>query len=321
MRRKQSRSPRTGFTLVELLVVIAIIGTLVALLLPAVQAARESARRSSCMNNMRQIGLAVIGFEAQYTVFPASSWTKAGPGNPAGKNVGWRALVLPFVEQMNLRDLYDFRQEWWLDPNVKVATYQIDLHLCPSVPERMTVTSAPEHAPRPAMTFAEPLAPTDYEAIMGVQPIINPILYATNATNRSLMFRNSAVKIASVRDGTSQTIMVVECSARPLRFHGSEPRPDLENDQGQGWIDNEGSFTLDGADANGLHLGKGPNGTPPTTVVMNATNYNEPYSFHSGGCNFLYGDGHVSFLNENLDLATFAALCTRNAREVVQASQ
>ena len=96
---------RAAFTLVELLVVIAIIGVLVALLLPAVQAAREASRRASCQNNLRQVGIALHGFHSAFGVFPASGWTTAGPGNAAGKAVGWRPLVLPYLEQESLQRL------------------------------------------------------------------------------------------------------------------------------------------------------------------------------------------------------------------------
>jgi prepilin-type N-terminal cleavage/methylation domain-containing protein/prepilin-type processing-associated H-X9-DG protein len=312
----QGRTNSHGFTLVELLVVIAIVGSLVAMLFPAVQAARESSRRVACQNNMRQIGIAVLGFESQNAVFPASSWTQAGQGNALGRHVGWRALILPFIEQRNLNDLYDFTINWWEGSNLDTATYPIDLYVCPSVWERSIVAWAPAHDIRPEMSFPKPLAPTDYEAIMGVHKSINPTLYATAAKNRSIMFRNSAIKAAAVRDGLSSTIMVAECAARPLVFRNGNiyPSAAVPNDQGQGWIDNEGSFSLDGASADGTQTQGGPGATP---VALNATNENEPYAFHPAGGNFLFADGHVDFINENIQLETLAALCTRAGGEIV----
>src|SRR5262245_58928154 len=93
---------RNAFTLVELLVSIAIIGALVGLLLPAVQQAREASRRSACQNNLRQCGLALLTFESSRGVFPPSGWTVASPTNPAGKFIGWRAIILPHIEQAAL---------------------------------------------------------------------------------------------------------------------------------------------------------------------------------------------------------------------------
>jgi prepilin-type N-terminal cleavage/methylation domain-containing protein len=100
---------RGGFTLVELLVVIAILGILIGLLLPAVQSARESARRASCQSNDRQLGLAVLNFESAHKVFPASGWTQTGPGNPYGTYMSWRTVILPQLEQTNVRNLYDMQ--------------------------------------------------------------------------------------------------------------------------------------------------------------------------------------------------------------------
>jgi prepilin-type N-terminal cleavage/methylation domain-containing protein len=179
---------RRAFTLVELLVVIAIIGILVAILLPAVQAAREAARRSACQNNEKQLGLALHLFVDVYKVFPASGWTQAGPGNPAGKFVGWRPLILPYMEQESVKQLYNFDLNWWEGTNPTVGALPLEIFRCPSVPTTPPVLSAVAKPPRPAMTFVNPLGRTDYEAMMGVQPasinphLSNPSLY--NNVNR-----------------------------------------------------------------------------------------------------------------------------------------
>jgi prepilin-type processing-associated H-X9-DG protein/prepilin-type N-terminal cleavage/methylation domain-containing protein len=303
---------RQALTLVELLVVMAIMGTLVALLLPAVQQAREAARRTACQNCLRQIGTGLHGFHDLHGVFPASGWTTAGPGNPAGRFVGWRAMILPHIEQSSLHELYDFNVHWWEGRNLVAASEPVRLYQCASVPRRQVVLSAVAKPPRPAMTFPRPLAPTDYEALMGVQPSVDPALYATPATNRAVLFRNSTTRIAEITDGTSQTLAIVECAARPLVYRGRTARADLANDQGQGWIDSEGPFSLDGASTDGSLQGLGPVRTPR---AMNATNENEPYSFHPGGASFLFADGHVQFFEESTPLLVVAAFATRAGGE------
>ncbi len=300
-----------GFTLVELLISIAIIGVLMALLLPAVQSAREAARRAHCYSNMHQLGIALHMFHDVHQVFPASGWTQAGAGNPQGKYVGWRPLTLPYIEQENLRTIYDFDVNWWEGTNPTVAGIPVLTYQCPSTPMRKPVLSAIAHAPRPAMTFPVPIAPTDYEAIMGVQPSsIDPVLY--DSTNRfSVMHRNSEVPFGAILDGSSHTIALVECAGRPLTYRLHREQWDIENDQGIGWADSEGPFSLDGSVADASAEG-GP-------FAMNKRNDNEPYSFHPGGGNFLFADAHVAFVNEQVHIKTFAALCTRAAGEIVSA--
>jgi prepilin-type processing-associated H-X9-DG protein len=226
---------------------------------------------------------------------------------------------LPYIEQENLQKLYDFNLNWWEGTNATVAAVPVKAYQCPSVPTHPEVMSAVAKPPRPSLTFSNPVAPTDYEAIMGVQPSsINPHLATPlyNSANRfSVMYRNSTTRMADILDGTSTTIMVVECSARPLVYHLRVAETALADDQGIGWADSEGPFSLDGASGDGWNEGCGP--AAGCTAAMNKKNDNEPYSFHPGGGNFLFADAHVQFLQEAIDLPAMAAMCTMNAGEVV----
>jgi len=306
------RPPCAGFTLVEVLVVLAVIGTLVGMLLPAVSSARESARRAQCQSHQRQIGLGVLGFEGVQRVFPASGWTKPGPGNPDGKAVGWRTLILPHLEQADVRSLYDIRQHWWEGTNLAVASIPIPIYVCPSTPALDGVMAAIAKSPRPALLFARPLARADHEAIQGVQAVVDPTRYGP--FNRfSVMHRDARTRHAAITDGTSRTVMVVEAAGRPFVHRLGRARTDLANDQGIGWIDSEGAFSLDGSSPDGGREGCGR--AAGCTVAANARNDNEPSSFHPGGLHGLFADGHVAFIEASIELEVMAALCTRAAAD------
>lgn len=139
---KLHRDRNKAMTLVELLVVVAIIGTLVSLLLPATQAAREAARRVQCENNLRQTGLALLNFESIYRVFPASGSTKPGPGNPAGSYVSWRVFCLPFIERSNNANNYLLNQHWWHETNLQAGVNSIPIFVCPSTPDQPPILNA-----------------------------------------------------------------------------------------------------------------------------------------------------------------------------------
>jgi prepilin-type processing-associated H-X9-DG protein len=246
-----------------------------------------------------------------------------GPGNPAGKYVGWRPLLLPFVEQQNVRSLYDINQNWWEQPNITVASIPVRVFRCPSAVRGPDVVSAIAKSPRPALNFANPVAPADYEALIGVQPTsINPHLAwpLYNSTNRwSVMYRNSTTRIADILDGTSQTLLIVECSSRPLVFRQRRLQPGMFNDQGISWADSEGAFSVDGASPDGNSEGCGPAGG--CVAAMNRKNDNEPFSLHVGGANFLFADGRVQFVAESVPLEVLAALATAQSGEVIDGSR
>ncbi len=312
--RKQKRC---AFTLLELLTVITIIAILVGLLLPAIQSSREAARRTGCLNNLRQLGLGLHQFESVHRVFPASGWTRVGPGNPNGKFVGWRPLLLPYIEQQNVRSLYNIDRHWWEQPNVTVAAIPVATFRCPSSVTTEEVTSAAEKFPRPAMTFSNPIAGVDYEALMGVKPdSINPHL-ATPRYDRfnrfGVMHRNSRTTFASIHDGTSNSILLTECSARPFVYRRRAQQSNLTNDQGIGWADSEGPFSLDGATRDGSREGWGA----ACNVAINARNDNEPFSFHPSVSNFLFADARAETLSEKIELSVLAALATRASGERV----
>jgi prepilin-type processing-associated H-X9-DG protein len=305
---------RTGTTLVELLVVLTIIGALVGLLLPAVQAAREAARRLTCQNNMRQMGLAVHQFHDIFKYFPASGWTMRGPGNPSGKFVGWQVMLLPLLEQEAILVEYNRSLNWWEGENLRVGSINLPFYRCPSAPTDPSIDYAAPKPPRPAIWPERALASSDYAALMGVRAIIDPTRYTHSEITRAVMHRNSRVRFADILDGTSQSIVVTECTARPLVWRRRARVANAVNDQGYGWVDSESGFSLDGASPDGTLQGLGPILTPRG---INATNENEPFSFHSSGCYFLFADSHVSFLSEETELSVVAALTTRAGGEVV----
>ena len=177
--------PRAGFTLIELLVVIAIIGVLIALLLPAVQAAREAARRAMCVNNLNQIGLALQNYEAAHEVLPPGVVDPGGPIVDASKGYqfGWIAQILPHLDGRNVYDSLNFTLGAYAPGNDTATFVTLNVLLCPSDPTRNSPAYAGCHH--------------DVEA---------PIA----ADNMGVFFLNSAIALDDIRDGLSRTIFVGE---------------------------------------------------------------------------------------------------------------
>jgi len=191
--RLGSGAPRPAFTLIELLVVIAIVGLLIGLLLPAVQAAREAARRTSCFNNLRQMGIGLHHYHAALGCFPPGGIEpRMGPGSK-GRQLAWSAFLLPYVEQSPLHARIDFGKAFDAPQNAAAAAKVVPLYLCPSVPR--------------GSPLVQGRGACDYGGIYGQQ------LIGKNSPPKGAMIYNRAISIAEIRDGTSQTLIVSEDSA------------------------------------------------------------------------------------------------------------
>ena len=328
---------KLGFTLVELLVVIAIIGSLVGLLLPAVQAARAAARRAQCGNNMRQLGLAALNYESTKKKLPASlivglgmpPGTAGKPGFPYPGIVGsWVPPLLAFMEESTLANAYDPKFPWFSSPaivpgtpdNQAVLKTPIAGLICPSSPSgaSRTVTGT--------FTFAAPfpyqgLAVTDYATNSSINPgSITFFGYASTVTQAQLYSAMrpdlvgagikpltgadpiSASRMAEVLDGTTKTLLLCESAGRPDYFIGRVKQTGRQLNDG-GWGHHENDYGLDGA------VSKTDRSSPGNSVI-NAHNDNETYGFHPSGATHVMVDGSVKFLAEDITPTIYAALIT-----------
>ncbi|NLY00817.1 MAG: DUF1559 domain-containing protein [Rhodopirellula sp.] len=307
----QSRSVRVrAFTLVELLVVIAIIGILIALLLPAVQAAREAARRSNCANNFKQVGLAAHNYHDTHRCLPSGSfaWNGATDCAPAQSQTsfsgfGWATLILPFMEQGSLHDQLNFRQSATWPANYAVQGNVIQGYLCPSDPQGGELISWTS-ALRPDGTNNGPTASDDYAMVSmaGVADSDNWVCtlnYAKHFTiANGVMADRRGCRLADVLDGTSNTLMIAEVTGGgPGSYRGFV------------WS----NFTL-------IDMANGINGPTTRQGGISAASYNfrlaGAASYHPGGCHFAMADGSVQFISETIELRIVKALTTRAAGEV-----
>jgi prepilin-type N-terminal cleavage/methylation domain-containing protein len=317
-----------AFTLVELLVVIAIIGILVSLLLPAVQAAREAARRTQCQNNMRQLGLAVHNFEGQYKTIPPATvdpspndTTRTGFYTRCATKYGikpptvhaWGAILLPFIEQGALQNQYRWDADWRSTTNATVRQTYVKTYICPSTPDLDRTDS---YGSRAFGTITGVCS--DYAACYGINPRLGPstlnLVDADSAKNPyGMMVENGLDGFSATLDGLSNTIMLVEVAGRPkpyivnYKMNNSKTRV-----HGGQWPDYENSIRVYGTDfSNGTTKG-GP-------CPINCTNDSEIYAFHRGGANALMGDASVRFLSKTMSMRIVARMVTRGAGEVVSA--
>lgn len=278
---------RHAFTLLELLIVIAIIGVLVAILLPAIQNAREAARRTVCQGHCSQIGLAALNYEEHHRVFPPAALLH--PRHSAF------SLMLPFLEQQSLWRHYDFRRNYSDPANAAATATRIDVLICPSAPSRREIGP-------------NALGPCDYTPITDVDPTAMALGIVSRRQNPlGVMTVNGRVGQADVRDGLSHTLLIVEDAGRPQQW---QRRRQAGTTIPTGWAsyDRVSPINLDGASEDGTAI-YGP-------CAVNCANLHEIYAFHIRGANTVFADGHYDFLHESIDINVAASLVTRAEGEV-----
>jgi prepilin-type N-terminal cleavage/methylation domain-containing protein/prepilin-type processing-associated H-X9-DG protein len=285
---------RRGFTLVELLVIIAIIGVLVALILPAVQSARESARRMQCMNNHKQIGLALQLYHDTYKVFP---W--AEPPQTSNNTWAWSTVIFPFMEQQTVYDQIDWNYDSNETQNSGVIKNFIPVYQCPSASRNELVSCCFQ------LPGLQDSAETNYVAI-GTNRPKQQALAPPGELGRGVMHWEAAARMASVIDGTSLTLLVGEADMdQDDTWRTSQSAPgdlycaNLACVIGHEWRANSVVSTAWGINGDTELIFPGPN------------------SFHPGGALFLFVDGHVGFLSETIDQRVLEGLTTYDGGEIV----
>jgi prepilin-type N-terminal cleavage/methylation domain-containing protein len=330
--RHQSFRSRAGFTLVELLVVIAIIGVLVALLLPAVQSAREAARRTQCTNQIKQLGLALHNFHDVNLTFPAAR--DQLPSSPSLSTIyvaSWVPRILPFIEQQAMYSQYDFNQTWdntGVGGNANATTgvvlKDVKGFLCPSAPNKVSRDKGNHRAcfDYPATTEREYPNPflnaMQASAVSTSDPnyigVLGHNVLKAAGPNPSIAKANR--RLASVTDGTSNTFLLAECAGRnEYWFNGKRQATFVSAGP---WAHPDSRLQIGGCDPSNPNYATSNNVAGPKAV--NCINIKEIYAFHPSGACTMLADGSVRFVSANLDLNIAYALLTRERGETITGS-
>jgi len=300
------KTPRKrGFTLIELLVVIAIIAILISLLLPAVQQAREAARRTQCRNNLKQLGLALHNYHDVHSSFP-SGWiavdTSVGmmSAHDGLNGAGWGTMILPYMDQANLYQLFDSSLAIEDPGNADFLDNRLSVFRCPSDPQPDTWEIEEEGVPGNVLATL-PIA--NYIGVFGTEELdgcenavgVAPVALNGQCQGDGVFYHNSATRIRDMTDGTSNTLIVGE-------------RLTNETD---GWYSTWPGMVSEGEEAFQRILGSAdhvPNDPD--------AHFDDFSSNHTGGAFFVLGDGSVHFVSSSIDHGVYTGLATRQGGEI-----
>jgi len=291
MDNQRAELNRHAFTLIELLVVIAIVGILIGLLLPAVQSARESMRRAQCANNLYQIGLALQNYATAFGEFPMGCRGCQPDSFPAPpgfyRRTSWNTCILPYLEQPQLFEQYDFRVPFYAVQNRIPTSKTVPTFLCPSMATttRSGPTSGDIHG-NGVWNPGDDLAWTDYGGLFGVSfptPTVPP-------EHQGMMLYDRSVRFRDIFDGTSNTAAIGECTGRG-HLHDAQ------------W-------------ANGNNIFDHQHDRRP-----NESQDNELFSDHPSGVNLAFADGHVAFISEHIELTILQAILTKAGHETISINE
>ena len=294
---------RRGFTLVELLVVIAIIGILVSLLLPAVQSAREAARRMQCQNNVKQLALALHNYHTAHEIYPPAGYFD-------GNTLSWCTSILPYIEQANLYEKLDLAGPYSNTTNKKAAMNSVEPFLCPSFATHRSVLFSKFNKTDEQIGGQDPYT-IHYYGVLGPEGT-NPASgedypaevvgtcgdFATGGT----MGHNTAIRMEDIRDGTSNTFLLGELSWNGAGCYRTWARGTNASDTCKA-----------SASAKNVEYGIGVFAYEVFQVEFNDVSFG---SMHPGGCHFANADGSVHFVSETVDIGVYKATASRAGGEV-----
>ena len=329
--KRIERKRRRGFTLIELLVVIAIIAILIALLLPAVQQAREAARRTQCRNNMKQIGLAFHNYHDAFGTFPPAYVLDLNNFN----SHSWGTYLLPYLDQAPLYNRIDFNQAFFASPshplagilgftsdNATPAQTQVAVFNCPSTPGGARINSflLPGAAVGLPVDIPWSVASSDYRSVNGMLGVwmgafYDPVVPGGVPHEGILKQPNEVSRVRDVTDGTSNTLIVSEWAGLNNIYHGNrliQAAGPGTGSAGGGWAD-----VINGESWLAGSLFDGTGGTGPCLVNCTNEDTRNVYSFHVGGVHVLFADGSVHFISQNINAITFANLVMKADGQVL----